>query len=438
MDEFITNLGSTTDGQGADLIGITPLTGVEGTTVADQIAGLRALIDQIQAGAVPNGSINNTMLANDVKIGSLAALVTTVKTSVTDALNEVAGKFGDMTTLTTTAKNTIVAVLNELDGKCGILANLTTTNKTSLVAAINENRTYTDTQIAALVNSSPAALDTLNELATALGNDPNFATTVLNQIAAKADASALTTHTADNAKQIPHLGTTTNVGNAYSVTTTETIDANEKFTITINTASTGSPTLSVSTIAAGAAKNIVKAGGAAASVKAGTYTFFWDGTNFQLLGEGGEYGTAGAPQVATGYTVGTENGILPGTAILINPVAGENVAVSAASNGTGISALSYTQTGAYFTVRYAGTIRVKFDLRTTNASYTAYGKVYKNGVPTGIERASNNTTTGITFTEDFVVNANDTILIYLKISNSSGAANWFNFKICITGLPSVY
>lgn len=39
--------------------------------------------------------------------------------------------------------------------------------------------------IAALVNQSPAALDTLNELATALGNDPNFATTVLNALAGK-------------------------------------------------------------------------------------------------------------------------------------------------------------------------------------------------------------------------------------------------------------
>lgn len=39
--------------------------------------------------------------------------------------------------------------------------------------------------IAGLVNSSPAALDTLNELAAALGNDPNFATTVTNALAAK-------------------------------------------------------------------------------------------------------------------------------------------------------------------------------------------------------------------------------------------------------------
>lgn len=39
--------------------------------------------------------------------------------------------------------------------------------------------------IATLVNSSPAALDTLNELAAALGNDANFATTMTNALATK-------------------------------------------------------------------------------------------------------------------------------------------------------------------------------------------------------------------------------------------------------------
>lgn len=44
---------------------------------------------------------------------------------------------------------------------------------------------YVDTELAALVDSAPATLDTLNELAAALGDDPNFATTVTNSIATK-------------------------------------------------------------------------------------------------------------------------------------------------------------------------------------------------------------------------------------------------------------
>jgi len=46
--------------------------------------------------------------------------------------------------------------------------------------------------VAGLVDSSPAALNTLNELAAALGDDPNFATTVTNQIATKAPLASPT------------------------------------------------------------------------------------------------------------------------------------------------------------------------------------------------------------------------------------------------------
>lgn len=53
----------------------------------------------------------------------------------------------------------------------------------SEVGAATES--YVDTAVAGIVNSAPTTLDTLNELATALGNDPNFATTVATQIGQK-------------------------------------------------------------------------------------------------------------------------------------------------------------------------------------------------------------------------------------------------------------
>lgn len=52
------------------------------------------------------------------------------------------------------------------------------------------NTAFVQAAIAALVASSPAALDTLNELAEALGNDPNFATTMTNALAGKMDKAA--------------------------------------------------------------------------------------------------------------------------------------------------------------------------------------------------------------------------------------------------------
>lgn len=54
---------------------------------------------------------------------------------------------------------------------------------------------YVNNKISDLVNSAPAALDTLNELATALNNDANFATTITNQLANKADKSEIPTLT---------------------------------------------------------------------------------------------------------------------------------------------------------------------------------------------------------------------------------------------------
>ena len=52
---------------------------------------------------------------------------------------------------------------------------------------------FVKSAIAALVASSPAALDTLNELAEALGNDPNFATTMTNALAGKQPLDATLT-----------------------------------------------------------------------------------------------------------------------------------------------------------------------------------------------------------------------------------------------------
>lgn len=48
------------------------------------------------------------------------------------------------------------------------------------------SQAYVDSRVAALVDSAPGVLDTLNELAEALGDDPNFAATVNAAIAARA------------------------------------------------------------------------------------------------------------------------------------------------------------------------------------------------------------------------------------------------------------
>ena len=59
---------------------------------------------------------------------------------------------------------------------------------------------YSDANTAGLVDAAPHTLDTLNELARALGDDPNFATTVANQIATKIAKSSISTSVASTSK----------------------------------------------------------------------------------------------------------------------------------------------------------------------------------------------------------------------------------------------
>ena len=82
-------------------------------------------------------------------VGTLASLLTTAKTNIVAAVNEVIGYIGTLASLTTTAKSSLVAAVNELVTSIGSLASLTTTAKTSTVAAINE----LDSQLSAIEKS---------------------------------------------------------------------------------------------------------------------------------------------------------------------------------------------------------------------------------------------------------------------------------------------
>lgn len=65
----------------------------------------------------------------------------------------------------------------------------------SVAANLYATKVYADNSasvaVAAVIDASPAALDTLNELAAALGDDANFSTTVTNALAGKAATSHL-------------------------------------------------------------------------------------------------------------------------------------------------------------------------------------------------------------------------------------------------------
>ena len=114
---------------------------------------------------------------------------------------------------------------------------------TAPTAALGSNTTQVATTafiqaaLASLVDSSPDALNTLNELATALGNDPNFATTITNALAQKAPLASPTL-TGD-----PKAPTPTPGDNDVSLATTAFVQNAVNGTVAVNVAGAGTITL---------------------------------------------------------------------------------------------------------------------------------------------------------------------------------------------------
>lgn len=124
----------------------------------------------------------------------------TISVGATTGLTTITLKPGETAIMHTRAGGTWVAnILNgvldlqgKLDAKAPLASPAFTGNPTAPTPATADNDTSIATTahvhavVAALVDSAPGTLDTLNELAAALGDDPNFATTIANSLATKA------------------------------------------------------------------------------------------------------------------------------------------------------------------------------------------------------------------------------------------------------------
>lgn len=114
---------------------------------------------------------------------------------------------GSLTSLTTTAKTNIVNAINEIHAALsasGAAINDAGTTTTVTWSASKIQATIDAAKVAvtnSLVNGSAVALDTLSELATALGNDPSFATTIATQIGNRVRFDAAQTLTAPQITQ---------------------------------------------------------------------------------------------------------------------------------------------------------------------------------------------------------------------------------------------
>jgi len=105
---------------------------------------------------------------------------------------------GSVDNTTDSAKPVSTATQTALDLKADLASPALTGVPTAPTAAAGTSTTqvattsFVGTAVSNLVASSPAALDTLNELATALGNDASFSTTVTNSLALKAPLASPT------------------------------------------------------------------------------------------------------------------------------------------------------------------------------------------------------------------------------------------------------
>ena len=140
----------------------TKLNGIEAAATADQTAS------EIKTAYEGNNDTNAFTDSEKTKLAAIEA-----NADVTDATNVNAAGAVMNTDTTTTSMNFVVDEDNM------------SSNSATKLPTQQSVKAYVDSEVANVVDSAPAALNTLNELAAALGDDANFSTTVTTSIGTK-------------------------------------------------------------------------------------------------------------------------------------------------------------------------------------------------------------------------------------------------------------
>ena len=136
---------------------------------------------------------NSVQIANTAFVQAAILALIGGAPATLDTLKEIAAAINNDPNFSTTINNALAL-------KAPLASPALTGAPTAPTAVQSTNNTqiattaFVKSAVAGLVGSSPEALDTLNELAAALGNDPNFATTVMNALAGKQPLDATLTN----------------------------------------------------------------------------------------------------------------------------------------------------------------------------------------------------------------------------------------------------
>ena len=150
--------------------------------------------------------------------------------------------------------NTLNTLISDVDTSINTIRTTQTANKTEVDASLSYIRSnysttsYVDTKVSELVSSAPEALDTLNELAFALGDDASFSTTILTKIGSTdSSVNTIRTATETNAAGIVSVNTRVNVNDTSINSLQTSVDANTTQTAT-NTTNISNNSSSISTL----------------------------------------------------------------------------------------------------------------------------------------------------------------------------------------------
>ncbi|ENR4994100.1 TPA: phage tail protein [Enterobacter roggenkampii] len=141
----------------------------------------------------PPAGNNSTLIASTAFVQAAILALVGGAPATLDTLKEIAAAINNDPNFSTTINNALAL-------KAPLASPALTGAPTAPTAVQSTNNTqiattaFVKSAVAGLVGSSPEALDTLNELAAALGNDPNFATTVMNALAGKQPLDATLTN----------------------------------------------------------------------------------------------------------------------------------------------------------------------------------------------------------------------------------------------------
>lgn len=148
------------------------------------------------------------MATLSVRMSDLATRVSTECKAIRTLVN---GNAADLAALTTTSKVSLVSALNELKGAISTIQGAgyatiddASTSDTTKTWSITKIASEITAALNALTTGAPTALNTLDELANALGDDANFAATITaalgNRVRVDTAAQGLTTLQQQNAR----------------------------------------------------------------------------------------------------------------------------------------------------------------------------------------------------------------------------------------------